>query len=70
MTIIREGVRHQADIVTHDGIVVEIQHSPISVDTIREREEFYEKMVWVLDLTEKKRNLTFSDLKGWEERCS
>ncbi len=60
VTIIREGTRHQADIVTHDGIVVEVQHSPISVAKIRKREEFYGKMVWILDLTEKGYDLSFS----------
>ena len=41
---------HRADIVTASGGVVEIQHSPISVDVITEREEFYgDRMAWIFD---------------------
>ena len=40
---------HRADIVRSDGTVVELQHSPISVDEIRERENFYGKMIWLFD---------------------
>ena len=44
---------HRADIVTASGGVVEIQHSPISVDVITEREEFYgERMAWIFDATQ------------------
>ncbi len=43
---------HRADIVTASGGVVEIQHSPIPVDMIGEREEFYgERMAWIFDAT-------------------
>jgi hypothetical protein len=43
---------HRADIVTASGGVVEIQHSPISVDVITEREEFYgDRMAWIFDAT-------------------
>lgn len=41
--------RHRADIVTSDGIVVELQHSSISTQEIAEREAAYERMVWVFD---------------------
>ena len=44
---------HRADIVTASGGVVEIQHSPISVEVITEREEFYgERMAWIFDATQ------------------
>jgi competence protein CoiA len=44
---------HRADIMTASGGVVEIQHSPVSVDTITEREDFYgEQMAWIFDATE------------------
>ena len=47
---------HRADIVTASGGVVEIQHSPISVDVITEREEFYgEHMAWIFDATGRQR---------------
>jgi competence protein CoiA len=42
---------HRADIRTQEGIVVELQHSPISGDDIAAREEFYGDMVWLFDAT-------------------
>ena len=44
---------HRADIVTESGGVVEVQHSGISAEVIRAREEFYgERMAWIYDATE------------------
>lgn len=40
---------HRADIVAKDGAVIELQHSPISVDEILARERFYGKMLWLID---------------------
>lgn len=41
---------HRADVVTATGWVLEFQHSPISVEDIQAREDFYgDKMLWVLD---------------------
>ena len=40
---------HRADIVRRDGMVVELQHSPIAVDDITIRESAYGKMVWLFD---------------------
>ena len=40
---------HRADIITPDGRVVEVQHSSISVDEIRERERYYGAMAWIFD---------------------
>lgn len=40
---------HRADARTAKGLVLEFQHSPISPATIRDREEFYGHMLWVLD---------------------
>jgi hypothetical protein len=42
---------HRADIVGHDGLVVELQHSPISAAVIGERERYYGRMVWLFDAT-------------------
>lgn len=44
--------RHRADIKAFDGTIVEIQHSTISADEIRERENFYGRMVWIFDARE------------------
>lgn len=49
---------HRADVLTKSGIVIEFQHSPISVDEILEREDFYgKKMVWLLDGSVFKENM-------------
>lgn len=40
---------HRADLIASDGCILELQHSPISVQEIQEREHFYGKMVWLLD---------------------
>jgi hypothetical protein len=43
---------HRADILTADGGVVEVQHSTLSPDEIREREDFYGlRMCWIFDAT-------------------
>jgi competence CoiA-like predicted nuclease len=39
---------HRADIVTTDGMVVELQASSISPQEIRAREAEYRRMVWVI----------------------
>lgn len=43
-------VRHIADIRTKGGIVVEVQYSPISIESINEREHFYENMLWIVNM--------------------
>ncbi len=45
---------HRADLMLyqaggHEALVVELQHSPISVEEVRERESFYGNMIWILD---------------------
>jgi len=40
---------HRADVRTAKHLVVEFQHSPISPGEIREREDFYGRLVWVVD---------------------
>ena len=41
--------RHIADVKTRSGLVVEIQHSPISEHELRSREHFYGNMIWIVD---------------------
>lgn len=43
--------RHRADIFFNNR-VIELQHSTISVEDIKERESFYSYMVWIIDLQE------------------
>lgn len=46
---------HRADIKIKD-LIIELQNSSISSDEIIERENFYNKMIWILNLTEKNIN--------------
>ena len=41
--------RHIADVKTQAGLVVEIQHSPISEQELQSRECFYGDMIWIVD---------------------
>ncbi len=50
ITVEKNGKKHRADIMTENGRVIELQHSPISVDEILRRENFYDKMIWLFDL--------------------
>ena len=40
---------HRADIVTRSGLVIELQHAYLSPNEVREREDFYGDMVWIID---------------------
>jgi competence protein CoiA len=44
-----DGEVHRADVVTHTGIVIEIQHSAMTDIELKSREEFYGNLVWILD---------------------
>ena len=52
---------HKADIVTSDGLVIEVQHSPIKKEDIESREECYGNMIWVLDSETYKARPLYSD---------
>jgi competence protein CoiA len=52
---------HRADLVTSDGMVVELQHSPISPSVIEEREKFYDNMLWIVDASQFVDHLQFSE---------
>ena len=69
--------RHRADIRTSTRWIIELQNSTISSDNIREREQYYKKMIWLLnsetlckglELRNKKNMITFrwkSPPKSW-----
>jgi competence CoiA-like predicted nuclease len=48
----KENIWHFADIYSEKKGVTELQHSPISVQDIQAREQFYGKMVWLFDCRE------------------
>lgn len=41
----------KADVKLTNGLVIEIQHSPIDTREIQARERFHKKMVWIFDAT-------------------
>ncbi|WP_437618553.1 competence protein CoiA [Sorangium sp. So ce1151] len=43
------GERHVADVKNPNGLVIELQNSPISVDERASRERFYKEMIWVVN---------------------
>ena len=45
------GEKHIADVKNPHGLVIEFQHSPIKYEERCSREEFYGKMVWVVNGT-------------------
>jgi hypothetical protein len=51
---------HRADIFGNGGVIVELQASPISVDTIIEREAFYERMIWLFDVRDARERISLS----------
>ena len=44
--------KHIADVKTTAGLVIEIQHSPISNQELQSRETFYDNMIWIVDARE------------------
>lgn len=46
------GVRHIADIRRPDGTVFELQSRPLPLADVRQREAFYDRMVWLFDVRE------------------
>jgi len=43
------GEKHIADVKTKDGVVIELQNSPMDLDELRSREQFYGRMVWIVN---------------------
>ncbi|AYV84422.1 MAG: hypothetical protein Hyperionvirus25_8 [Hyperionvirus sp.] len=54
----KNDVLHIADIY-NDGLIIELQHSPIDDKTIKERESFYNNMIWLFDYTNQKGTILF-----------
>jgi len=61
VVINRNGIKHIADVLSDNKLVIEFQHSPISSKEIREREKFYGNMIWVVDAKEFKKNMIRTD---------
>lgn len=50
------GEKHIADVKTDEGWVLEFQHSPISSVERNTRNNFYKKLIWVVDGNRRKRD--------------
>ena len=50
------GEKHIADVKTDQGWVLEFQHSKINPDERKARGAFYQKLVWIVDGTRRKRD--------------
>ncbi len=53
MTILKEGTMRTLE-CRRQELVIEVQHSPISIEEARAREAFYENMIWLVDATDTK----------------
>lgn len=59
----RGGKIHRADVLTKNEIVIEFQNSLISLPDILKREQFYRRMIWVINAANFVHNLSFPDLE-------
>ena len=50
------GEKHIADVKTENGWVIEFQHSYLNPDERRSRNAFYQKLIWVVNGTRRKRD--------------
>ncbi|RZL51125.1 MAG: competence protein [Pedobacter sp.] len=44
-----QGYCHRADVYTPCGTAIEFQNSPITIDELQSREEFYPNLIWVVN---------------------
>jgi len=52
----KNGEKHIADVKTENGWVIEFQHSYLKPEERRSRNAFYNKLIWVVDGTRRKRD--------------
>jgi competence CoiA-like predicted nuclease len=68
VVIEKYGKKHFADLYTYDDIVIELQNSSISSDTIKERENFYgKKLLWIINGGRFRDNITIHKNERIEE---
>lgn len=62
IVIKKEGIKHIADVLTKENVVIELQNSPIQKQIIRKRELFYgERMIWLINGSSFKQNFMISN---------
>lgn len=52
----KTGEKHIADVKTEKGLVIEFQNSPMSIEELNSREDFYKKMIWIVNGKSFKKN--------------
>lgn len=57
-------IKHIADIRTGEGLVIEVQYSPINQALVEERELFYGKMLWLISMTRGARFSRFAEVSS------
>lgn len=55
------GERHIADIRLDAGLVIELQHSAMSLAEMRSREAFYSRMIWIVDAAPFRKHISLFD---------
>jgi competence protein CoiA len=50
------GEKHIADVKTSNGLVIEFQNSPMSIEELKSREKFYKNMIWIINGKSFKKN--------------
>jgi len=61
-----DGTKHIADVKTDRGWVIEFQHSYLKPEERRSREDFYPKLIWVVDGMRRKKD-SAQLLQTWDE---
>ncbi len=61
-----DGTRHIADVKTEHGWVIEFQHSSIKPEERRSRDAFYNRLIWIVNGTRRKRDAPQFD-KAWND---
>ena len=59
----KNGEKHIADAVNSNGVVIEFQNSPISTENKRSRDNFYDKLIWVVNADTFKDKISFESLR-------
>ena len=59
--------KSRADVVLPNGLVIEFQHSDITIERIKQREQSFKKLFWVFDLTEKESFFIKGEIFTWKQ---
>ena len=55
--IVKNNINHRADVCFPTELIIEFQHSSLSVKEIQEREQFYQNMIWVFDIRDSRKSI-------------